>query len=77
MLEFFKYYFEWLSDPKSSGFLQWCSLWLWWTPVIMFNSVIKIINRFIRSSNIKAVGWPTNPLMDADGDIVHPKKEDD
>lgn len=30
-------------------------------------------NRFLRSKNIAARGWPTAPLMDADGDIVHPK----
>ena len=28
---------------------------------------------FIRSRNIAKHGWPTNPLMDADGDIVHPE----
>ena len=33
-------------------------------------------NRFLRSRNIKHHGWPSNPLMDADGDIIHPEKSD-
>lgn len=33
-------------------------------------------NRHCRSKNIALRGWPTNPLMDADGDIVHPKTEE-
>lgn len=31
-------------------------------------------NRYLRSKNIRERGWPSNPLMDADGDIVHPEK---
>ena len=30
-------------------------------------------NRLLRSRSIASHGWPTNPLMDADGDIVHPR----
>lgn len=30
-------------------------------------------SRHLRSANIRDRGWPTAPLMDADGDIVHPK----
>lgn len=33
-------------------------------------------NRHLRHKNIIARGWPTAPLMDADGDIVHPKTAD-
>jgi len=33
-------------------------------------------NRLLRHLNIRAQGWPTNPLMDADGDIIQPKNED-
>jgi len=29
-------------------------------------------SRRLRSLNIWRRGWPTAPLMDADGDIVHP-----
>jgi hypothetical protein len=35
-----------------------------------------MLNRWLRHRNIVAHGWPTHPLMDADGDIVHPPKED-
>ena len=31
----------------------------------------RAYNRHCRTKNIAAHGWPTNPLMDADGDIVH------
>ena len=32
-------------------------------------AVFMITNRFFRSRNIKNSGWPTNPNMDADGDL--------
>lgn len=56
------------------AFLVICSVYylLKYMMVIPF----RIINRFFRSRNIKHHGWPTNPLMDADGDIIHPKSED-
>lgn len=31
--------------------------------------------RKVRGRSIAAHGWPKNPLMDADGDIVHPKRD--
>lgn len=32
------------------------------------------LNRFFRSRNIRAHGWPTAPI-DADGDVVYPDKD--
>lgn len=41
-----------------------------------FRYGFRAYNRSLRARNIAARGWPTNPLMDADGDIVHPEKAD-
>lgn len=41
---------------------------------LLVNFFMRIINRIIRSRNIKHHGWPEAPL-DADGDIVYPKKK--
>ena len=58
-------------------FWAWCMAWgLWIIPSIVaipFNFAFRVINRRMRARNIAARGCPTNPLMDADGDIVHPK----
>lgn len=35
--------------------------------VACLNLIVKLVNRFIRSSNIKAKGWPPSHC-DADGD---------
>lgn len=34
----------------------------------------RMLNRYLRSRNIAAHGWP-RPPMDADGDIVLPKED--
>lgn len=57
-------------------FLTWCLAWGIW-PICgvltaPFRYAFLAYNRRLRSANIRAHGWPTNPLMDADGDIVHP-----
>jgi hypothetical protein len=39
------------------------------------NWIFKFYNRWMRSRNIAAQGWPKARFMDADGDIVHPEKE--
>ncbi|MEO1208436.1 MAG: hypothetical protein AAFX78_02740 [Cyanobacteria bacterium J06638_20] len=39
--------------------------------------VFRMWNRLMRSRNIAQQGWPTNPLMDADGDIIHPRITDE
>lgn len=46
-----------------------CALWL---IVWLLAWPFRLINRWIRHRNIAARGWPENPLMDADGDIVYP-----
>lgn len=61
-------------------FLTWCIAWaIWpicWTIQAPFSLAFRAYNRALRSRNIAARGWPTAPLMDADGDIVHPPKAD-
>jgi hypothetical protein len=54
-----------------SSFWAWAgiSLGVSW----LVGSLFKFWNRWLRSRNIKNRGWPTANLMDADGDIVHPK----
>lgn len=42
------------------------------TVYLLVKAPFFVLNRFLRHRDIKAHGWPTNPLMDADGDIVHP-----
>lgn len=38
--------------------------------------VFRMWNRWMRSRNIVHQGWPAHPLMDADGDIIHPEMTD-
>lgn len=62
--------------PVLSWFLAW-GLWpvCWATSAILttpFNAALRAYGRYLRAKNIRARGWPTAPLMDADGDIVHP-----
>lgn len=45
------------------------------TIVGALNMPFRMYNRHLRSKNIAARGWPTNRLMDADGDIIHPEKD--
>lgn len=64
----------------SNAWLTWCLAWGIWpicwllTAVLTtpFNVAFKAYNRKKRSENIITRGWPTTPLMDADGDIIHP-----
>ena len=52
--------------------------WLAFCAIVAVYYAIKLpftaFRLCIRSRNIAKNGWPTNPLMDADGDIVHPTK---
>jgi hypothetical protein len=41
------------------------------------NLIFKFYNRRLRSKNILAHGWPRARFMDADGDIVHPRREEE
>lgn len=71
---------EFLAFASEHPFTAWL---LSWIVIPIGLTVVKVIgipfylasasyNRHLRSLNIRARGWPTNPLMDADGDIVHP-----
>ncbi len=53
-----------MSESPFLGFLIICSAYY-------------ILARSLRCIQIAIRGWPANPLMDADGDIVHPKKDGD
>ena len=61
-------------------YLTWFLAWGIWPVCWMLTSVLtapfgfafKAYNRTLRAKNIRAHGWPTAKLMDADGDIVHP-----
>jgi hypothetical protein len=74
---------EILSFMGANPWLTWGLAWGIWpvswavsavltTP---FNLAFKAYNRSLRARNIALHGWPSNPLMDADGDIVHPPVE--
>lgn len=57
-------------------FLTWCLAWGVW-PICQaltapFRYAFLAYSRRLRSLNIRAHGWPANPLMDADGDVIHP-----
>lgn len=53
------------------------SFWVWagmtFGALLIGELAAKLINRLLRTIKVLARGWPTMPLMDADGDIVHPK----
>lgn len=57
------------------------SFWAWAGISVGIGSILDFIlkmwNRWLRHRNIMARGWPTAHLMDADGDIVHPKPRAD
>tara|TARA_Y100000815_G_scaffold7325_1_gene6964 strand:- start:910 stop:1149 length:240 start_codon:yes stop_codon:yes gene_type:complete len=66
----------------TSGFFAWLGITI--GMIIVGSTVVGMLkytlnytfrcwNRFLRHRNIKAHGWPSSHLMDADGDIVHPK----
>lgn len=41
--------------------------------VPLLNVPLIILSRMLRAVMVICRGYPTSPLMDADGDIVHPK----
>lgn len=61
-------------------FLVWLLAWGIWPVCWMLQAVLtapfsfafRAYARRQRAHSIHTHGWPTNPLMDADGDIVHP-----
>lgn len=71
------------SHPWLFTFLAWSALWLGWGLPFVVNVIgnvmiypFRLWRRAIRSRDIQAQGWPPHPLMDADGDIIHPPKEE-
>lgn len=60
------------ANPGYTFLIIWVLAWAFVQP---FRLAWLAYNRSLRSKNIAANGWPTPPL-DADGDIVHPKKDD-
>lgn len=60
-------------------FWAWMIAWGFWvmpvTLTIPFQYAFRFWNRWLRSRNIARHGWPNAHLMDADGDIVHPKTD--
>lgn len=68
---------------SENPFLTWFLAWGIWPVCSMITSVLtaplvcalNAYNRSLRARNIRIHGWPSSPLMDADGDIVHPKPE--
>lgn len=64
------------AHPFTAWLLSWMVIPIGFTVVrvvnIPFYYFWSAYNRRLRSINIRNRGWPTNPLMDADGDIRHP-----
>jgi hypothetical protein len=54
----------------ASGFWPWLGITIGLG--LLVDGLRAMFNRWLRSRNIARHGWPTNPLMDADGDIIHP-----
>jgi hypothetical protein len=65
-----------LSFAGDHPFLAWCLAWSIWPVYYVAIAPFGLIKRYLRSRDIQRHGWPKNPLMDADGDIVRPEKED-
>lgn len=60
-------------SPYLFFFCIWIVAWAATAPIVYG---FRAYNRTLRSRNIAAHGWPTPPI-DADGDVVYPKEEDD
>lgn len=60
------------------GFWPWVTEH-WFLAFLLFFTAISmsgtLISRTYRLIMVLVRGWPTAPLMDADGDIVHPNNE--
>lgn len=58
-------------------FAAFCMLWIvGWVISVIVTQPLRFWNRWLRHKNIAAHGWPEPPL-DADGNVVHPPKDDD
>ena len=74
MTEFFQF-------ASENPWLTWALAWGIWPVaqvlVAPFKYGFQAYNRRLRSQNIARRGWPTQSLMDADGDIVHPPENEE
>ncbi len=60
------------ANPGYAFLAFWIGAWAVTRP---FYFAFMAWNRTLRSRNIRTQGWPTAPI-DADGDVVHPAKDD-
>lgn len=65
------------NHPILTFFLSW-GIWpaCWAVTHVLtypFKVAYMAYKMHLRAGNIRAHGWPKTPLMDADGDIMHPK----
>jgi hypothetical protein len=55
------------------------SFWVWLGITWGISGLIRWVYRFycrtLRAANIRRHGYPSGPLIDADGDVVHPPVE--
>lgn len=73
---------EFYAFASENPFLTWFLAWAIFPVCSMIATILTAPFRFpylaykrrLRSGDIQSRGWPTAPLMDADGDIVHPDK---
>ena len=43
---------------------------------VFIQATFQLISRIIRLIGIAIRGWPINPIMDADGDLVHKEEQE-
>lgn len=76
---------EVLAFMSAHPVLTFCLAWGIW-PICSMAATIAVApfrypylaySRRLRSLNIRSQGWPLHPLMDADGDIIHPPAKSD
>jgi len=60
-----------------SGFWPWAMEHWFLAFLLLYVAIVmsaKLVSRTYRLIMVLVRGWPKAPLMDADGDVVHPKK---
>lgn len=63
-----------LAELYVSGFWAWAGLSFGIGAVFTF--IFRMYNRTLRAWNIRKHGYPSGQFIDADGDVVHPRKCD-
>lgn len=62
----------------SEQFFNWAMAHWFLATIVMLSviqAVVSLVSRTYRVILVLTRGWPQMPLMDADGDIVHPKRD--